>query len=561
MKNVYLYIVFLLIVSSGYGQDLRNSNWLFGDQAWLKFSGSPIAVSSISGSPMDVWEGCASVSDENGNLLFYTNGMTVWSNNHQPMLNGNNTLTSSESNTQGVIIVPKPGNDKMYYVVYIDGNTGGKKGLRYSEVNMSTSLGQVITSSRNTVLKDHNGVYINESYNNGSEKLTCAKHANGVDYWVVTCIRDYIYSYLVTSTGISLYSYVAAPINILPVNDQQSSADTGPIKISRDNQKIAICYNKGYNNTPYGAIAKGTFDSMTGQVVINYPIISTYGMNPYGMEFSPNSNNIYFNNITGGQYQRKLYVITTSNSFTEVGIFNTGSTNNPGTMQLGIDNKIYIAKFQGNNLAVISNPDNAGNPNFQDSPLTLSYGANDGGLPQFVPWQGKCPSDLVLTSTTHDVLAPAQDNRQAQNTIIASNKINNGAIGIYHAGEDIVFKPGFSSANGSVFRAYIEGCSNEFEGLMAPVEEATMRTASVDEESEKELFTLYPNPGIESVIIASDKLMQNITVTSLDGFTLFQGDVRANSYDLNISNYRKGIYVITVVTEDGQMEMKKLIKE
>lgn len=172
-----------------------------------------------------------------------------------------------------------------------------------------------------------------------------------------------------------------------------------------------------------------------------------------------------------------------------------------------------------------------------------------------------CKSNLVLTSAVNDVLAGIQDKRQAESTITASNIVNNGGVGIYHAGYDVVLKHGFSSANGSVFRAYIEDCSNEYEGLRVADEQETMRVASTDEESEKELFTLYPNPAIESVIITSDKLMQNITLTSLDGFTLFQGDVRANSYDLNVSNYRKGIYVITVTTDDGEMEMKKLIKE
>jgi hypothetical protein len=170
-----------------------------------------------------------------------------------------------------------------------------------------------------------------------------------------------------------------------------------------------------------------------------------------------------------------------------------------------------------------------------------------------------CHSDITLTSPTNNVASPNQDNRQAQNTITASNVVNNGAIGIYHAGYDVVLKPGFSSANGSVFRAYIEGCSYEYEGLRVSADEESIKTVEIDVRGD--LFTLYPNPATDNVTITSGKVMQNITVTSTNGLTLFQRDIKANSYELNVSSYSKGLYVITVITEDGGIEMKKLIKE
>src|ERR1051326_8915476 len=81
-------------------------NWYFGQKAGLDFnSGTPVPVL---GSSMWATEGCTSISDSNGNLLFYTYGDTVWNKNHQPMPNGFG-LFGHQNSTQSALIVPLPG--------------------------------------------------------------------------------------------------------------------------------------------------------------------------------------------------------------------------------------------------------------------------------------------------------------------------------------------------------------------------------------------------------------------------------------------------------------------
>lgn len=60
----------------------------------------------ITGS-MNTSEGCASISDLNGNLLFYTDGVTIWNQTHSVMANGNG-LFGHYSSTQSSIIVKQP---------------------------------------------------------------------------------------------------------------------------------------------------------------------------------------------------------------------------------------------------------------------------------------------------------------------------------------------------------------------------------------------------------------------------------------------------------------------
>ncbi len=123
----------------------------------------------------------------------------------------------------------------------------------------------------------------------------------------------------------------------------------------------------------------------------------------------------------------------------------------------------------------------------------------------------------------------------------------------------MLLKSGFHSASGSVFRGYIEDCSDQFVGLSVTSEDESMRMADSEAISE-ELFTLYPNPAKDRATVISDRVMTNITVTGLDGYALFKSVIKGNSYDLNIADYPKGFYIITVTTESGETEMKKLIK-
>jgi hypothetical protein len=91
MKNL-LILSFIVIFSSAYAQKEAN-NWYFGERAGISFNnGTPMFLLNSS---MNHNNGCATISDSDGNLLFYTNGMTVWNKNHQPMPNGTGLLGSS----------------------------------------------------------------------------------------------------------------------------------------------------------------------------------------------------------------------------------------------------------------------------------------------------------------------------------------------------------------------------------------------------------------------------------------------------------------------------------
>ncbi|MDZ7740684.1 MAG: hypothetical protein U5Q03_02770 [Bacteroidota bacterium] len=85
-------------------QGKQANTWYFGVEAGVDFNqGSPPAALmdgqayTLSGS------GTGCISDEDGNLLFYSDGHTIWNKEHQPMQNGQYIGFNS---TQGALIIP-----------------------------------------------------------------------------------------------------------------------------------------------------------------------------------------------------------------------------------------------------------------------------------------------------------------------------------------------------------------------------------------------------------------------------------------------------------------------
>ena len=126
MNYKVLFLFFGLIISANcYSQNEANV-WYFGQNAGLDFSsGSPVAITD---GQLSTVEGCSSFADSNGDLLFYSDGITVYNKNHQVMQNGNN-LGGNPSSSQSGLIVPKPEDPDTYYLFTVGTNAVGSTGL------------------------------------------------------------------------------------------------------------------------------------------------------------------------------------------------------------------------------------------------------------------------------------------------------------------------------------------------------------------------------------------------------------------------------------------------
>ena len=163
-KKICVLFTIILMSIAGYCQPApQNWNWYFGNHAALNFSsGSPVAVA---GSAMDAEEGSASISDSNGNLLFYTNGISVWNRNNIQMPNGSGLL-GDNSSTQSALIIPHPDSTNIYYI-FTSAIGGNPNGYNYSEVDMTLDSARGDITVKNIHLFD-----------SSSEKLTAIKNCN-----------------------------------------------------------------------------------------------------------------------------------------------------------------------------------------------------------------------------------------------------------------------------------------------------------------------------------------------------------------------------------------------
>ncbi|MGV3460769.1 MAG: 3-coathanger stack domain-containing protein [Flavobacterium sp.] len=169
-----------------------------------------------------------------------------------------------------------------------------------------------------------------------------------------------------------------------------------------------------------------------------------------------------------------------------------------------------------------------------------------------------CVPNLVLTSA--DNVPSGQDNRQALISISASNVISGGAVGVYHAEETIVLLPGFHSQNASRFRAYIANCDSGYVGRPSEEERASSDAAK---SSKSGIFAMYPNPATDRLTLSSDAALTSVTITSLDGMLMYSTKLsgKETAHDVDVSRYRKGLYIVNITTADGKTESQKLMKD
>lgn len=361
MKKNLLIFILLFLSKGSYAQGEANI-WYFGDHAGLDFnSGIPVALTN---SQMFTDEGCAVLSNSAGQLLFYTDGSTVWNKNHQVMQNGSGLL-GHYSSSQSATIIQKPGSANLFYVFTIDAE-GGVNGFRYSiiDISLNNGLGAIIT--KNILI-----------YSPTCEKISIVKHANGTNFWVLTHgLNDTFYSYLVTPSGIDNTPKVSNIGIDLGVNIYGGTSQ-GIMKLSPDGSKLVLCH------LGFQKVELFDFNASTG--VVSNPRMLFNGTNSfdnvYGAEFSPSGKILYITGVSLGIiYQFDLTATVIASSKFEIPTLN----NYLGALQIGPDRKIYLANYYANSLSVINKPDILGiGCDFQNFAVDLGDKSSVLGLPSF----------------------------------------------------------------------------------------------------------------------------------------------------------------------------------
>ncbi|MCK5400241.1 MAG: T9SS type B sorting domain-containing protein [Flavobacteriaceae bacterium] len=383
MKKILLILTLLgsiQVIAQG-----EAANWYFGFGAGMQFDQTTGTTTVVNDGQLSTNEGCSTISDANGNLFFYSDGITVWNRNHQAMPNGTG-LFGDPSSTQSALVVPKPDDPNIYYIFTVDIKFDYEPvdhGLSYSVVDMSLDggLGDV-TADKNINL-----------LGTCSEKITAVlKDCITKSIWVVTFASvdggpgpyTTYHSFEVNNLGVNTTA-VKTTFGI-SINDQR-----GYLKLSPDGTKMA-CANMTSGLFLYD------FDENTGiptnqqQLIINSPSFA-----PYGIEFSPNSQLLYVHssNSAGGTDPANHSSVLTQFNLAAADIQTSEFILDDrqlyrGGLQLGPNGKIYRALSatypQGLPfLGVINNPNNIGAAaNYQHDAISLSPNLSSQGLPPFI---------------------------------------------------------------------------------------------------------------------------------------------------------------------------------
>ncbi len=348
-----------------YGVANQTSNqWYFGEQAGIEFTNGPIAI--LDGNNQDAPEGCATISDVNGDLLFYTNGVTVWNREHGEMVNGD-SIGGETASAQNALIMPFGNDQTMFYIFTTEQVYGDDEyELRYSIVDMKedTARGAVIV--KNVKLMENCTERITGSGFTGNDLILAHGFGNNT-----------FQAFRTSANGLS--GGIFSPSGEIHDFMNELSA-TGYMKISANLNQVAV-------NIP-GTNQVEIFDFDQGDVS-NPRLIDTGEADLYGLEFSAGTSRLYLTTSSGAS---KLiqYDLDSLNSADPVAdISATKFDGYPqgadyGALQTGPDGVIYMAIDNSGTIGTISNPDgdDAG-ASFDVGGFDLSGRTSRLGLPNF----------------------------------------------------------------------------------------------------------------------------------------------------------------------------------
>ncbi|MFN6039604.1 MAG: M43 family zinc metalloprotease, partial [Bacteroidota bacterium] len=329
----------------------RANNWIFGNKSGMTFTENGIINTN---SPINPPWGTACISNEQGGLLFFTDGYRYYNRYQNEM--PSSPMLYSPGGIQTALALKRPGNNSLYDVPTL--LNGGA--ITFGTVDMSLDSGNGdISDDADSIYLFTNSTFHSVDHCNGKHKWIVTHKNNTSEYW----------SFLQNENGIQ---------NAVISNSGSINNSTFPytnLKLSPDGSKLAMTFG----NENYFEISD--FNNETGQVsgTIKIPLPNTNGTS---LEFSSDSKVLYVGLYSGGILQFN------TSTMDSTGISNSGFllpgnyAFGPAAMQMGPDYKIYVTKSTST-LDRIENPNGLGSScNFQPNAIPVTVQSYS-GLPGF----------------------------------------------------------------------------------------------------------------------------------------------------------------------------------
>ncbi|MFD2033685.1 hypothetical protein ACFSKL_02725 [Belliella marina] len=377
--------------------DQSNNVWYFGDGAGMDFNPDPDdpngPIPRAVTHPQNIPAGTTTISDETGQVLFYTDGSTVWDLNGDVMENGEDIGGSNQA-SEGVLAVPIPQDETIFYLFTTSTAADGSNQVKFSLVDIKS---ENPTGVGNVVTKD------NFLFSPSTEHS--AALAAGDTTWVLfhELGNNTFRAYPVNGFGIG------PPVFSSVGSTHGFDTGVGGMKFSPDGSKVAVTIQDG----ACSRVELFDFDQSTGRLT-EYALVDLdcNGDDVYGVEFSNDSDRIFVT-YTGNGGKVEEFTIQSPTSQDEDDDLSCGECfesattsaqraqcildsrndlgiNGPiGAIQMGPMGDIYVARPGQNFLGTIQpgslcTPSTGTTDGFQLLPGTSS----NLGLPSFVQQSG-----------------------------------------------------------------------------------------------------------------------------------------------------------------------------
>ena len=377
-----------------YGDEDPTANiWYFGNGAGIDFNErdgfDPPPRSIENPHAMNAPEGTATISDVNGEVIFYTDGQTVYHRQDDVMQNGD-SIGGDAGATQSVVIVPFEDDETLYYIFTTQEIYGANEyQLKYAVVDIKEGNGLGEVTVKNQVL-----------FAKSTEKLAAFEGGGG--HWVLA--HEYgnntFRAYPVLAEGIGV-PVLSSEGSVHSLNDPLSGQ--AGMKFSDGGDRVAVAFIEGDSSF----VEIFGFDQGTGELEFEYQIDLNEGDGAindlvYDVHFSQGGQKLFatMNNRTGGNASGRILEYRIDSASTEqsrqvskTDIAATSGLNvNFGAIQTGPDGQTYVAvEIPGNPEgtafvgSIAASEDTASISAFNPQAVALIQGTNSRlGLPNFV---------------------------------------------------------------------------------------------------------------------------------------------------------------------------------
>jgi Secretion system C-terminal sorting domain len=386
MKKLFLTFLTLLSLSL-FGQ--QTPVWYFGVNGGINFNSNG-TTSTLAGSAVNSVEGTAIAADENGNVLFYTDGVDVWNgSNNTKVTTPTNKLLGNISATHAALIVPIKNTSCGKFLVFTTDE------VPFDSPAAPAGLGvALVTVSGQTVTVDPAISVMNFS-TRFTEKLAATSDGNN-GWWVIAhdfgtisngLIGNTFYKFHITNTtafsGATSTAAIGTALNAnfttQAIGSPHSRTNFGELYNAQGQMKFTKTGSKlGLAISGSQVVETFLFNKTSGLLSLDKTINVTtptptipVTANIYGFEFAPNNSNlIYVSEVYGVGTKRLIqYDISGTTPVANILATNTqagGNTYSFGALQLGPNDKIYSSgphvgtALSLTTLSVVNSPDNIG---------------------------------------------------------------------------------------------------------------------------------------------------------------------------------------------------------